>query len=69
MGGACGMHETGEKFYFEILKRRDKTQLRRFRCKWEDDIKIALKETVGEVVDCICFSRYGPAINPRVLLC
>jgi hypothetical protein len=57
MGGAGDMHETGEKFMFENLKGKDKTQFRKSRCKWEENIKISLKEIVDEVVDWIHFSR------------
>jgi hypothetical protein len=39
------------------VKGKEKTELRKSRYKWEENIKISLKEIVGDFVDWVHFSR------------
>jgi hypothetical protein len=46
VGGACGTHVTGEKVYrVSVGKPEGKRPLERPRRRWEDGIKMDLRET------------------------
>jgi len=47
MGGACGAYGGGERCALEVGKPEGKRPLGRPRCRWEDNIKMDLREVGG----------------------
>jgi hypothetical protein len=74
MGYVAGMGEIKNAYKILVGKSEEKRPLKRHRCRWEDNIKIHLKETEWEGVEWIHLAQdmerwrglVNTVINPRV---
>jgi hypothetical protein len=58
MGGTCCMHGEGRVVYRVLVgKLEGKRPLGRPRCRWEDNIKIDLREIGIDVANWICLAQ------------
>jgi hypothetical protein len=64
MGGTCSMYgEVINVYKIFVAKPERRRPFGIYRCRWEDNIKVDLRERVVKGVDWIHGSRYGPVAS------